>query len=130
MVQPLYNKAGLTSPALDKENALMRRIFMVATLALMLAAMMLVMAVPAFASGAPDPCKNSTDTTIVCSGGGSREIGGEGGHATTDKNSGASTISGGGGGGGRDIGGGGGGGYCTKADSDHAYTCNNGSQPV
>ena len=49
-MQPLRNTAGLTSSALDKENALMRRIFMAATLALILAAMMLVMAVPRLAT--------------------------------------------------------------------------------
>ncbi len=85
----------------------MRRIMLMVTVALVMAAMMMATAMPAFAGGT---CRQSTSTTFVCSGGtgvggGS---GGFGGKVAINLASGDFTISGGGGGQG-----GGAGGRCT-----------------
>jgi hypothetical protein len=89
---------------------MMRRIMLMVTVALVMAAMMLATAMPAFAGGAGGTCRQSTSTTFECSGGtgvggGS---GGFGGKVAVNLATGDFTISGGGGGQG-----GGAGGRCT-----------------
>jgi hypothetical protein len=49
----LINSAGLRSPALDKEVALMRRVMLLATVALVMAAMLAMWAGPVMADGNP-----------------------------------------------------------------------------
>ena len=85
----------------------MRRILMLLTVALVMAAMMVAMAMPAFAERT---CSQPTSTTLVCTGGTGfgGGNGGFGGKFAINEASGDFTISGGGG-----QQGGGGGGRCT-----------------
>ncbi len=82
----------------------MRRILTVMTVALVMAAMMLATAMPAFAGGT---CRQSTSTTFVCSGGTGfgGGTGGFGGKIAINLVSGDFTQSGGGGGQGGGVGG-------------------------
>ena len=68
----------------------MRRIFLMVTAALVMAAMMVAMAMPAFAGGGgtKDPCRGTTLPTLECSGGygggGDGQGGGGGGRTSAD----------------------------------------------
>ena len=101
----------------------MKRIMMLVTAALVMAAMMVAVSMPAFAGGGgtPDPC-TSAFPNYGCSGGGGGGGGGApseptgggyGIHYEANLESGEYTSSGGGGGGGPGLDGGGGGEHCT-----------------
>jgi hypothetical protein len=99
----------------------MRRIFLMVTAALVMAAMMVAMAMPAFAGGGgtKDPCRGTTYPNFECSGGGGAGGGGQGsgggGRTSADLLQGDQSSSGGYGGGGSGTGGGSGY-HCTSSD--------------
>ena len=97
----------------------MRRILTVLAVAALMAAMMVAMAMPAFA-GAKDPC-NIFATNLECKGGAGGGGGGSGGGAGGQRSfesNGDLFFSGGGGGGGSDESRGGAGGHCTGSSLD------------
>jgi hypothetical protein len=94
----------------------MRRIIMLVTVALVMAAMTVATAMPAFAKVNCDESSTTFECTGGAGGGQGTGGGGSGGHATYNLVTGESTTSSGGGAGGRDSsgsGGGGSGGHCS-----------------